>query len=190
MFGLAVIVFFVFYLAVSIGVTVLAVRWAKNRGRRAWLWGGLVAFIMYNLVFWDYLPTLITFKYLVHTRSGFWVYKTLEQWKAENPGVAETLTWKKLSPSYEATGITRGYKLNQRIGWVFIEHRLPILPVVTQEELIIDTKTDETLAKRVQIYSGSSSDLKFWTHLRQPAIKKKEFSELKKTYKQTGEEKR
>ncbi|TCV80125.1 hypothetical protein [Sulfurirhabdus autotrophica] len=25
-------------------------------------------------------------------REGFWFYKTLNQWKAENPGVMETLT--------------------------------------------------------------------------------------------------
>jgi hypothetical protein len=40
---------------------------------------------------WDAIPTWIAFEYYAHKEAGLTVFKTLEQWKAENPGVAETL---------------------------------------------------------------------------------------------------
>jgi hypothetical protein len=96
MAGLVIIGIYFIYLVISVLVIRFAIRWAKKRGRRPVIWGLLAAFLMYNLVAWDYLPTLLAFKYYAHTESGFWVYKTPEQWKAENPGVAETLTWSRL----------------------------------------------------------------------------------------------
>ncbi len=47
---------------------------------------------MYNLVFWDLIPTKLLHKYYCATEAGILVYKTPGQWITENPGVAETLT--------------------------------------------------------------------------------------------------
>lgn len=98
MMGLAVLIFFGLYLLVSIWVTSKAVAWAKANNRRAWVWGSLAAFFMYNLVFWDLIPTLVAHKYYCSTQAGFWFYKTPGQWKAENPGVEQTLK-RSLSPT-------------------------------------------------------------------------------------------
>ena len=49
--------------------------------------------------FWDWLPTVATHQFYCATDSGFWVYKTPEQWKAQNPGVMETLVKNKNAPS-------------------------------------------------------------------------------------------
>jgi hypothetical protein len=79
MLGLIIIFTFVTYLLISILVTKLTINWAKRHQRRPWLWGGFSAFIMYNLVFWDWLPTIVMHKYYCATEAGFWVYKTPEQ---------------------------------------------------------------------------------------------------------------
>ena len=85
MMGLMVLMFFGFYLLVSVFVTSKAASWAKANNKKPWLWGGLAAFVMYNLVFWDLIPTLIVHKHYCDTQAGFWVYKTPEQWVKENP---------------------------------------------------------------------------------------------------------
>jgi len=55
---------------------------------------------MYNLVFWDLIPTLAMHKYYCANEAGFWVYKTPEQWVKENPGVAKTLSMSHLPEQY------------------------------------------------------------------------------------------
>lgn len=91
MIGLMVLMFFAVYLLVSIFVTRKVASWATANNRKPWLWGGLAAFVMYNLVFWDLIPTLVMHKYYCATQAGFWVYKTPEQWMKENPEVMGTL---------------------------------------------------------------------------------------------------
>jgi hypothetical protein len=191
MLGIAIIAGFLVYLAVSWGVVFAAAVWAKKRGRRPLLWGGLAFLIMYNLVFWDLIPTYLVFKYKSATESGFWVYKTPEQWQEENPGVAETLTWQRRSENYSAPGITRGKKLNERIVWVFTETKTPIIPVFTQQEMIVDLKTNEPMVERVIIYSGyggGSGLIMFWVSHRQPFTLNQEFNEIMGLYMTMGEE--
>ena len=76
MMGLMVLGALAVYLLVSIWVTKKAANWAKASNKKPWLWGGLAAFVMYNLVFWDLIPTLVMHKYYYSTQAGFWVYKT------------------------------------------------------------------------------------------------------------------
>lgn len=101
MLGLAVLFFIGVYLLISLLAIKLAARWARNRGRRGWVWGGIAAFAMYNLMFWDLIPTLIIHKYYCATEAGFWVYKTPEEWVKENPGVLETLSVGHLPEEYQ-----------------------------------------------------------------------------------------
>lgn len=92
MMGLMVLVFFSVYFAISLWVIFAVLNWAAKHKRSGW-WGVLAAFMMYNLVFWDWIPTLVMHKYYCATQAGFWVYKTPEQWMKENPEVtAEDLT--------------------------------------------------------------------------------------------------
>jgi hypothetical protein len=189
MMGLAFIGVFLVYLVVSWGVVFAAAVWAKKRGRRPLLWGGLAFLLMYNLVFWDLIPTYVVFKYKSATESGFWVYKTPEQWKEENPGVAETLTRVPKTEQYSSPGITRGFKLNDRFTWVFIENKTPIIPVFTQQEMIVDLKTNEPMVERVIIYSGyggGSGLIMFWVYHRQPSFKVEEFRALRTGFKRIG----
>ena len=71
MMGLMVLGFFAVYLALSVWAVKAASGWAKANNKKPWLWGGLAAFVMYNLVFWDLIPTLIAHKYYCSTQAGF-----------------------------------------------------------------------------------------------------------------------
>ncbi|TXT27366.1 MAG: hypothetical protein FD134_117 [Gallionellaceae bacterium] len=79
------------YLLISLGVVTWAVGHAKKRGKSVKKWGWGAAFVMYSVVLWDWIPTVAVHQYYCAKDSGFWVYKTLDQWKQENPGVMETL---------------------------------------------------------------------------------------------------
>lgn len=150
MFGLVVLLFIGAYLLVSALVVWLAARWAKKRGRRGWVWGGLGAFAMYNLVFWDWIPTVAMHKYYCATEAGFWVYKTPEQWTKENPGVLETLVASKEAPSTRVGNMdshTDTYVTNERFRWV-VSRIGPESPNQWRhEQTFVDAKTSEVLAR-------------------------------------------
>jgi hypothetical protein len=88
------------YLLISIIVVSLVVRLARKNGLRVKRWGWGAAFVMWLIPFWDWLPTIAVHQYYCATQSGFWVYKTLDQWKKENPGVFETLAVDHLPSEY------------------------------------------------------------------------------------------
>ena len=88
--GFVIIGVFLIYLMISIWAVRSAIRYARGTGRNTWVWGGLTALIMYLIPFWDWLPTVAMHRYYCEKEAGFWVYKSLEQWKEENPGVMET----------------------------------------------------------------------------------------------------
>ncbi len=145
------------YLLISIGVVKGALVYAREKGKSAKRWGWGAALVMYLIPFWDWVPTVAMHQYYCATEAGFWVYKTPEQWKAENPGVAETLTWVSNSPSYEAPGVTQGYRLNERFVWVQRVEKAIILPVRLTHETIIDLKANEIVVKRIKVGSGYSA---------------------------------
>ncbi|MFI3158146.1 MAG: hypothetical protein QX199_18525 [Methylococcaceae bacterium] len=170
MMGLAVLLFFAVYLLVSIRAVTKTVGWAKANGRKPWLWGGLAAFAMYNLVFWDWIPTLIAHKYYCSTQAGFWVYKTPEQWKAENPDLtAEELkllgeSRHMLKDFHERRPLRSNSKkrvlmINQRIYHdTTYERNITILiPVHKITTFFADIKNDQKLAEEVTFGSGYGS---------------------------------
>ena len=158
MFGLIVLLVIAGYIAVSVWVVKATMRWARRRGRSATRWGWGAGLLMYLLVFWDFIPTVLLHRYLCATEQGFWVYKTIEQWQQENPGVAETLTPLE-GMQLKEPGARRGYLLNQRFANVLLEKKdpLPFLPVSIHEERIVDLKNGQIMAKHVRIGSGYGS---------------------------------
>ena len=167
MIGLSILVALFLYLLVSAGVVSWVVRWAKKRGRGPVRWGILAGLIMYHLVFWDFIPTLVVYKYYCATKAGFWVYKTPEQWKADNPGVAETLTWSKKTQHYDAPGVTFGFRLNERILWITKQYEGSVVPVGISEELIVDSIENKVLVRSVSIWTGRPGEefTRFWTKM-------------------------
>lgn len=179
MFGLAILVVLLVYLLLSIGVVRWAVGYARQNGKSANKWGWGAALVMYSLVFWDWLPTVAVHQFYCAKDSGFWVYKTLEQWKAENPEVMEGLV---MNLSVQAKPYGDLQIMNERFA---IEtHRrkpIPLLSTSIAERLLVDQKTGEVLAKGVDVGSGvgnmvTGGGLKFWLN-QNPCIAR-DFSKL------------
>jgi len=165
--GLAILVGLVVYLLVSLIVIWLSVRTARRHGKSGWRSGLIAAAVMYLLVFWDWIPTDVMYRYDCSSKAGFTQYETLEQWKAKNPGVAETL---KPSRNLNSTrnGNRERYQLNQRFAWDIIYTKHP-LHILEREERIVDTKTGDVLARYVDFSTTQHTrdphrffDLKIW----------------------------
>ena len=170
MFGLAYLVAFGLYLLISIGVVRWAISYARKNGKSAKSWGWGAAFVMYSIVFWDWIPTVATHQFYCAKDSGFWVYKTLDQWKAENPGVTEGLVEDKLTPMRRVgddENHTDTQILNQRFSWVTERHRLAfLLPVHSRKSEIVDSKNGEVITRHINFSSGDGRDsLKFWMNI-------------------------
>ncbi len=170
MIGLLYLVFFLIYGGISYLLVKAVVRWAKGRGRRSLLWGGATALLMYSLVFWDWLPMEVAFHDDCGRYAGFTQYKSLEAWKKENPGVAETLVPVK-NPRSERHGDVERYVLNQRFAWEIRRRKHPLY-IVERDERIVDLETGEVLARYVDfstdiqgVETGSGktiADYKIW----------------------------
>lgn len=150
------------YLLISIAVVRWAIRYARNNGKSAKRWGWGAALVMYLIPFWDWIPTVATHHFYCAKDAGFWVYKTLDQWKAENPGVAETLIATKGAPS--ANG---AYILNQRFNWAIKRTEPLMFKVWRREQQVVDSKTHEILARYIDFSTGNGNiggepPIKFW----------------------------
>lgn len=163
------------YLIVSLVVIVLTARVAKKQGRSPWRWGGAAALVMYLLVFWDHIPTVVAHKYYCEKEAGFWVYKTLDQWKAENPGVVEGLVANKGEPSKRQGDMVNyidTYFVNQRFNLIVKHNGQFPLNRWRHEREVVDTQSHEVLARYVDFSTSQEkrqagwSGWKFWLESR------------------------
>jgi hypothetical protein len=124
---------------------------------------------MWLIPFWDWLPTVAAHQYYCATESGFWVYKTLDQWKKENPGEMERLH-PKLSIQHTADGSRQ--TMDERFAIdTYRRDPVPFLSTEIVNWLLVDMKTGETLAKEVAVGSGQGNfatggGYKFWLSLK------------------------
>lgn len=172
MIGLVVLLVFCAYLTVSILVIIWAARFAKKKGRSPWLGGILAILVMYNLVFWDYIPVLVNHHNLCKERGGFWIYKTPEQWFKENPD-AIGKKWAKpgeILRTEKISGGTRYWRSDYIYSESFLDQSFAHA-VSKYEYRLIDARTGETLAEMVDFKRGESNfllhadsvtDYKFW----------------------------
>lgn len=121
-----------------------------------WKYGVLAAVLL--AIFWDWLPTWIAYEYYSR-QAGLTVFKTLEQWKVENPGVAEGLEAYRDYTRDRRGDVVRlpngrlRYPLNARFAsdnwreYVFLS-----VQVWTFE--VVDQKTNEVLARYIDVSSG------------------------------------
>lgn len=176
--GFVIVLVFSAHLLLSLILVAWAVSHARKRGKSAKKWGWGTALVMYLIPFWDWLPTVATHQYYCATEAGFWGYKTVDEWKAENPGVMETLPKPSLTGSpteSEQFDGGRGrkyiYHLNDRFDWVIIRRDISrFVPVILVEQEVKDVRKDEVLARYVDFATGNSvrktlgppGPLKFW----------------------------
>jgi hypothetical protein len=170
--GLVVMVVMGVYLAVSAIVLSWAINHAKKNGKSVKKWGWGAVLVMYLIPCWDWLPTVATHQYYCTKDSGFWVYKTLDQWKTENPGVMKGLTTQRVWPrqhvgdmkNYTSTAI-----VNQRFNYVNKKSGPFLFNVWQHDQEIFDSKTSTVLARQIDFSTGNGNvggepELRFWIH--------------------------
>jgi hypothetical protein len=176
--GLVVFAVMGLYLLISVLVVAGAVRYARTNRKSPARWGWSAALVMYLIPFWDWIPTVAMHRNYCEKEAGFWVYKTPEQWKKENPGVMETLVANKGWPSRreERDGghemlVTQLY--NERFNVIETKKDVSwLLPIIRVEESLIDVSTKEALGRLVVFGTGNSvkntigppGPLKYWLH--------------------------
>lgn len=169
--GFVIVVAGAAYLLISIGVVAWAVSNAKKAGKSAKKWGWGAALVMCLIPFWDWIPTVTTHQYYCEKEAGFWVYKTLDQWKAENPGVMETLVASTGEPSErqgDMVNYTDTYFVNQRFNLVVKHNGQFLFNRWRHEREVVDTKTHVVLARWVDFSTSQEqrqagwSGWKFW----------------------------
>lgn len=165
--------FLIAYVGTALIITVvvmgISTYLAKRKGKNPIKWALLSAFGLFVFVFWDYYPTKWTHQYYCEKEAGFWVYKTLDQWKAENPGVMETLVANKVWPHQRINGKDVAI-INQRMRLVYAKQDEIFLHRWPDIRELVDAKNNEVLARyvdfsisQVQGQAGWSG-WKFWLH--------------------------
>lgn len=173
--GLVVLLFTLLYVVLLVAATVLGYRYGRKRGwtPRKRRWAAAVGFLIIFLpMFWDGLPTIWLHSYYCEKYGGFTVYKTPEQWKKENRGIAETLVRPKTVQQVN-TANGRYFQLNQRIRWEIQWEQMPLW-LRQQNERLVDINTGEVLAQYVDFSTGQASgrlegakelrDIKAWMY--------------------------
>jgi hypothetical protein len=128
-------------------------RKARAAGRPGWHYGLPAFLIMYLPIFWDHIPTMVVLQYQCMNNAGLTVYKTPEQWKAENPGVADQLIPFDDIKTYRGNGFTY-YKLNERFNWETHWRTLPLGLVYADIDRVVDSETNEILVERRDYSTG------------------------------------
>jgi len=147
MLGLMYLAGIIAYLIITALVAWLISWIAKKNGGTSELWWLITVVFMLGLVLWDWPLMEIKFRHDCATHAGFTVNKTLDQWKDENPGIAETLHPTDGAPSTKV-GNTTTYSLNQRFNWEITETP-QWFHIRKQDERIVDKKTGEILAQYI-----------------------------------------
>jgi hypothetical protein len=165
MFGLMVLVVAGMYLLISVLVVRAAIGYARRNGKNPKRWAWSAALGMYLLVFWDWVPTVVAHKYYCSTEAGFWVYKTVDQWKAENPEVLETLVSNRGQVrDYVQDGdsyIRTGY-MNQRFLYISKRNGRLLFNRWRKETEIVDGRTKEVLAREIDFYTSHEKPQAGW----------------------------
>ncbi len=162
MFGIAIVLTFLFYLVVTFVLVLLVSRSARKRGKKGWKWGLPAAICMYLLVFWDHIPTLVLHDYYCSTEAGFWMHVTPEQWVLENPGVIKTLK-ESLAPKFSSadtwkneTGTIQRFWATQRF-YKEIRRKQIFASLGLTEKRFVDATTGKLIANSLSYYRGVGS---------------------------------
>ncbi len=157
MFGLAVIGIGLLYILLCIFAVWLTIKKTKKHSSQKRLLFGIGMLLAYNAPLGYYiLPPMIA-KPVYCQQSGFWLYKTPEQWKQENPGVAETLTLdgEQVNRVLGERKSERVWHLNERFDWRIVYSGQGYR--VSQElQTVEDRKTGEVMAKRIDYFAHAS----------------------------------
>ena len=158
--GAVILPLMALYLGLLIWASGYGWRWARRRNystaKRAFCaFGGFL--IVYLPLMWDWIPTELAHRYYCKKEAGLWIYKTLDQWKAENPGVWETLTVddKNISRDGGSVNYKDTIRLNQRIDYSITRIKISsLLSIFKKSHQIIDTENEDVLGVYVNLSYG------------------------------------
>jgi len=204
MVGLVFLAIIGVYVLIVLGATLTAIYVAKRYEARPLIRGmaGLGGFLLVTLpIFWDWAPVVMAHNHYCAKDAGFFLYKSPEQWMKENPGVAETLTYKYISDAEKIDGGER-YLLNQRIARE-VRNSMRGWGIHQREELVVDQQSGQILALYRDFWTGvtastvgNNQGLRAWKvwmkydgcESGDPYYWKRsqEFSEVAKSYKRFG----
>lgn len=166
--ALIFLIFIVVYLFFTIVVVSISSSVAGSCNRSPWLWGSISLILMYNLVFWDYIPTKIVHNHLCSTKSGLIVHQAPDQWYSQyvsefnnNPPSLNDNSLGRGTPvsvTDNNSRLIQGYSINNRIIDV-IEIGIPvyhIIPIRKNVYYIYDKKTQSRLVELVNYTIGYS----------------------------------
>ncbi|MCG8090914.1 MAG: hypothetical protein JAY62_14285 [Candidatus Thiodiazotropha endolucinida] len=100
MFAIAIALVFFLYLSICALLIWLVWKNAKKYGYSGKKWSVAVGLLLIGIVFWDWLPMEILFRHKCANNAGFFQEITIDEWKAQNPGVWETLSFSALPEEY------------------------------------------------------------------------------------------
>jgi len=164
--GFIILIAMAVYLLLSLGVVAGAIMYAKKNGKSIMKWGWGAALVIFLIPFWDWIPTVASQQLYCARDSGFWVYKTLDQWKAENPGVMETLVVNKGEPSSrqgDMENYADTYSVNQRFNLVVKHTGKFLFNRWRHEREVVDSKTDTVLARYVDFSTSQEQQQAGWS---------------------------
>jgi hypothetical protein len=172
MLGLGYLFLFGLYLLIIFAVVRVIKKWAIRHNKSASFWGALAALCMLSTIFWDLIPIYGLHYKQCSDNGGVNIYKSIDQWKKENPNIAETLMPENRK-SFTDGNITR-YQLNQRFVWEISKTHLWHI-LYKKTEIILDIKTGKILAEYIDFYTSlvnpivaqntTFSDFKIWMRI-------------------------
>lgn len=189
MTALALLGFYMLYFGISYFVVIIA-RKAGKTPRKKMVFAIIAGLIMYNLLFWELIPTFVMYNYYVRTQSGIRVYKTAEQWKEENPEIVRSIHGIE-SKTIVVKKNLRIMQYNSAIGWkVEWSNPTEYLPIHFVTESVIDLKTMQPFIERQSVWCGYGDLLglvKFWLNFGDKHRDIVKFNKLQRPYIKIGE---
>lgn len=179
MLGLGYLIFFGIYFYIVFVATRGAVRFSRKHNRSSSLWGGFIALLFLCFVFWDLIPVYGVHHHYCSQEGGFTIYKTIDEWKKENPSIAETLVETPIEGQPTKEGSITRYQLNQRLAWEITQEKVWHIVYRRKDELV-DLNTLQVLARNIDFHTNyvnplvrPTTDLnnfKIWLHIPRCAI--------------------
>jgi len=154
------------YALVSAAAICAVTVWARQRGRRRARWGSAAAVVMALLLFWDWPLVLLSHHYRCTSEAGLTIFVNPGQWR----DTLRTGVGPRAAGAADEQGARR-FVLTHRNHLTVRDEGELFLKVWRWIDELVDSKTGEVLARRVNFSAGngyrhSDPPVKFWLQVR------------------------
>lgn len=153
----------------------IVIRWAWRVGRnnggsllRSFSFAFAGFLMVYLPLFWNHIPVTLKHRSLCATDGGFNLYKTPEQWVAENRDHIAALNGIDLNKMSKSRKVGDGYDRYEYFGGLLASEsrhtrsRVFQVDVLRVESLEVDVRTGAVVASLVDYQIGSRDDVRLW----------------------------